>query len=182
MKSSLSDMRYFSRLRTAGIRCILSILITISSGFAFGQNKVQYTDFSWHYYPASHFTLYFHQGQGDLPAITYRMMGDIYRTLSRRFQFTHKDPVPVIVYGDPNFFTQTNVIMEMLPEEVGGFTEMFKSRVVVPFDGSFDEFNHVVHHEMVHAFVYGILYDQMGSSLLSGNLLQMPLWFMEGLA
>ncbi|MGA2507234.1 MAG: BamA/TamA family outer membrane protein [Chitinispirillaceae bacterium] len=175
-------MRYFSRLRTASIRCILSILITISSGFAFGQNKVQYTDFSWHYYPASHFTLYFHQGQGDLPATTYRMMGDIYRTLSRRFQFTHKDPVPVIVYGDPNFFTQTNVIMEMLPEEVGGFTEMFKSRVVVPFDGSFDEFNHVVHHEMVHAFVYGILYDQMGSSLLSGNLLQMPLWFMEGLA
>ena len=168
------------------MRCfILSILcafLFFSPVFGFGQNKVQYTDFSWHYFPAAHFTLYFHQGQGDLPDLSYRMIEDIYRTLSRRFMFAHKDPVPVIVYGDPNFFNQTNVITELLPEEVGGFTEIFKSRVVVPFAGSYDEFNHVVHHEMVHAFVYGILYDQLGSSLLTGSMFQMPLWFMEGLA
>jgi Tol biopolymer transport system component len=157
-------------------------LLFFSPLFGFGQNKVQYTDFSWRYYPAAHFRLYFHQGEGALPTTTYRMAEDIYRTLSRRFQFTHKEPVPIIVYGDPNCFTQTNVITELLPEEVGGFTELFKSRVVVPFAGSYDEFNHVVHHEMVHAFQYGILYDQIGSSLLSGSLLQMPLWFMEGLA
>jgi WD40 repeat protein len=157
-------------------------LFLASQVFGFGKNKVQYTDFSWNFLPAAHFTFYFHQGQGPLPAVSYRMTEDIYRTLSRRFHFTHKTPVPVIVYGDPNYFSQTNIITELLPEEVGGFTEVFKNRVVVPFTGSFDEFNHVVHHEMVHAFEYGILYDQMGSSLLSGSMLQMPLWFMEGLA
>ena len=35
---------------------------------------------------------------------------------------------------------------------------------------------------MVHAFCYGFLFDQAGSSLLAGSAMQMPLWFMEGLA
>lgn len=160
----------------------LFLILLFSSISGFGKNKVQYTDFSWSYLPAAHFTLYFHQNQGTLPAVSYRMMEDIYRTLSRRFQFTHKEAVPVIIYGDPNLFNQTNVITELLPEEVGGFTELFKSRVVVPFNGSYDEFNHVVHHEMVHAFIYGLFYDQLGSSLLTGSMFQIPLWFNEGLA
>jgi hypothetical protein len=160
----------------------LFLILLVSSISGFGKNKVQYTDFSWRYLPAAHFTLYFHQNQGTLPDMSYRMMEDIYRTLSRRFRCTHKEAVPVIVYGDPNLFNQTNVITELLPEEVGGFTEIFKSRVVVPFSGSYDEFSHVLHHEMVHAFVYGILYDQLGSSLLTGSMFQIPLWFMEGLA
>jgi Tol biopolymer transport system component len=150
--------------------------------FGFGKNKVQYTDFSWEYIPSSHFTLYYHQNQGPLPLLSFSLMENIYRTLQRRFTFTHKDPVPVIVYGNPNLFGQTNVITELLPEEVGGFTELFKNRVVVPFDGSYDELNHVLHHEMVHAFVYGIFYDQLGSSMLMGGGMQIPLWFMEGLA
>jgi Tol biopolymer transport system component len=164
------------------IRCIVCAIFLAAPLFGFGKNKVQYTDFSWRYFPAPHFKLYFHQNQGALPFTSYRMTEDIYRTLSRRFQFSHKEPVPIIVYGDPNYFNQTNVITELLPEEVGGFTEMFKTRVVVPFAGSYDEYNHVVHHEMVHAFIYGIFYDQMGSSLLMGDLLRVPLWFNEGLA
>ncbi|MBN1128161.1 MAG: PD40 domain-containing protein, partial [Chitinispirillaceae bacterium] len=163
-------------------RYVLLALAIVSPLFGFGKNKVQYTDFAWNYLPAPRFTLYFHQDQGPLPAVSYRMTEEVYRSLNRRFRFSHKIPVPVIVYGNANSFVQTNIITELLPEEVGGFTEVFKNRVVVPFTGSYDDFNHVIHHEMVHAFQFGILYDQMGSSLLTGSMLQIPLWFMEGLA
>ncbi|MBN2036294.1 MAG: PD40 domain-containing protein [Chitinispirillaceae bacterium] len=162
-----------------GVSCML---LGFSPLLGFGKNKVQYADLNWHYLPASHFTLYYHQNQGTLPEFSFRLMEDIYRALSRRLQFTHKDPVPVIVYGDPTLFAQTNVIMELLPEGVGGFTELFKNRVVIPFNGSYDEYKHVLHHEMVHAFVFGIFYDQLGSSLLMGGGIQIPLWFNEGLA
>jgi Tol biopolymer transport system component len=172
----------FDRYGKAGTSGILLCLILSSTIFGFGKNKVQYSDFSWNYLPASHFTLYYHQGQGPLPHLSYRLMENIYRTLGRRLHFTHKEPVPVIVYGDPNLFGQTNVITELLPEEVGGFTELFKTRVVVPFDGSYDGLNHVLHHEMVHAFMFGIFYDHLGSNLLMGGGVQIPLWFMEGLA
>jgi Tol biopolymer transport system component len=172
----------FDRCGKSGTFGTLFCLIFATTIFGFGKNKVQYSDFAWNYLPASHFTLYYHQAQGQLPAISYRIMENIYRTLGRRLHFTHKDPVPVIVYGDPNLFGQTNVITELLPEEVGGFTELFKTRVVVPFNGSYNELNHVLHHEMVHAFVYGIFYDQLGASLLTGGGMQIPLWFNEGLA
>jgi Tol biopolymer transport system component len=172
----------FDRYVKTGAPGILLCLILATTIFGFGKNKVQYSDFSWSYLPASHFTLYYHQAQGPLPHLSYRLMENIYRTLGRRLHFTHKDPVPVIIYGDPNLFGQTNVITELLPEEVGGFTELFKTRVVVPFDGSYDELNHVLHHEMVHAFIYGIFYDQLGSTLLTGGGMQIPLWFNEGLA
>jgi Tol biopolymer transport system component len=178
-------MHFVNRIRAKSrlaSRYAVLLFFIVSPLFGFGKNKVQYTDFSWNYLPASRFTLYFHQDQGHLPAVSYRMTEDVYRALSRRFQFSHKIQVPVIVYGDPNSFVQTNIITELLPEEVGGFTEIFKNRVVVPFTGSYDDFSHVVHHEMVHAFQFGILYDQMGSSLLTGSMLQIPLWFMEGLA
>ncbi|MBN1308079.1 MAG: PD40 domain-containing protein, partial [Chitinispirillaceae bacterium] len=169
-----------SLLRLCSI-VIVSLLLGWAPVAGFGKNKVQYTDFSWHVLPAPHFTLHFHQGQGALPGISYRLMEDIYRTLQQRFQFTHKDPVPIIIYGTPALFGQTNVITELLPEEVGGFTELFKNRVVVPFSGSYDDLKHVLHHEMVHAFQFGIFYDRLGSSLMGGGV-QIPLWFMEGLA
>src|SRR5512136_1082988 len=92
------------------ILCITVLTLSLASPlFGFGKNKVQYTDFSWSYLPAAHFTLYFHQQQGNLPVLSYRMADDVYRTLSQRFRFTHRTPVPVVVYGDPNLFTQTNI-------------------------------------------------------------------------
>jgi Tol biopolymer transport system component len=171
----------FNGVRTWNL-CLLAVVLLPTILFGFGKNKVQYTPFVWNALPSAYFTLYYHQDQGDLPAITYRLTDNIYRTLGSRFQFTHRQPVPLIVYGDPNLFAQTNVITELLPEAVGGFTELFKNRVVVPFSGSYDEFNHVVHHEMVHAFCYGFLYDQFGGGLLAGGGVQVPLWMMEGMA
>jgi Tol biopolymer transport system component len=171
-----------SSLYRVGVQSLLCALLVSSPLFAFGKNKVQYTDFTWNCLPSSHFTLYYHQDQGDLPTISFKLTDNIYQTLEHRFHYTHRKPVPLIVYGDPNLFSLTNVITELLPEAVGGFTEMFKNRVVVPFTGSYDDFNHVVHHEMVHAFCYGFLFDQAGSALLAGGGMQIPLWFMEGLA
>jgi Tol biopolymer transport system component len=171
----------FHFLKQWCIAGIVPLLLGTFPVFGFGKNKVQYNELSWQILRSPHFTLYFHQNQGALPDISYRLTEEIYRTLKMRFQFTHKDPVPVIIYGSPALFGQTNVITELLPEEVGGFTELFKTRVVVPFTGSYDDLNHVLHHEMVHAFYFGIFYDRLGSSLMGGGI-QIPLWFMEGIA
>jgi len=71
----------------------------------------------------------------------------------------------------------TNVSPYLVPEGVGGFTEGFKRRVVVPFAGSYAEFRHVLRHELVHAFQYS--YSRGLSSMFSSPP---PLWFIEGMA
>jgi Tol biopolymer transport system component len=40
----------------------------------------------------------------------------------------------------------------------------------------------VLHHELVHGFQYGILFEHFGSSIFSGGEAQLPLWFAEGMA
>ncbi|MBD3321446.1 MAG: biopolymer transporter Tol, partial [Chitinivibrionales bacterium] len=148
----------------------------------FGKNKVQYLDFSWRYIDTPHFQVYYHQDQGDLPEISAHWIERSYAWLSKDFKFKHRKKIPLIPYGSPNLFQQTNVILEVLPEGVGGFTELFKNRIVVPFTGSYEEFRHVLHHELVHAFQFGILYDQFGSAFMRSSNIQMPIWFAEGSA
>jgi hypothetical protein len=158
------------------------LLACASLLFAFGQNKVQYEKLNWRFIDSPHLNVYFHQNCGELPDISTRWMEQDYRDLKSAFGFGPKDKIPLVVYGSPNLFQETNIIYELLPEEVGGFTELFKSRIVVPFDGSYADFRHVIHHELVHAFEYAVLYEQFGSSIFKTSSIQLPLWFAEGLA
>ena len=146
---------------------------------AFGKNKVQYQRMRWEYLQAEHFTLYFHQNQGALPEISYIWIDDIYSSLSSRFGYTHSRRVPIVLYESPALFEQTNIISEILPEEVGGFTEIFKNRVALPFNGCWSDLRHILHHEMQHAFIFGIMLD---GSVFRAASSHVPLWFNEGLS
>ena len=156
----------------------LIILFCSAQVMGFGQNKVQYEILNWKYLTTPHFNIYYHQNQGDLPSVAYPWIENAYNSLSEQFQFIRKDHIPLIIYGSPNLFAQTNIITEILPEGVGGFTELFKTRIAIPFSGSYNELRHVLHHELVHAFVFGMIYDRGNRFLL--NSIQIPFWFMEG--
>ncbi len=161
---------------------VLAQLLCATQLFGFGQNKVEYEHFSWQYYQAPHFKVFFYQNQGVLPAIAAQWIENDYESLKNDFSFGPKEKLPLILYGSPNAFAQTNIVSDILPEGVGGFTTQIKNRIVVPFDGSYDELRHVLHHELVHGFQYGILFEQLGSSIFAGGQAQMPLWFAEGMA
>jgi hypothetical protein len=165
--------------------CVLSLLLfsaIMCAVFGFGKNKVEYEKYSWKYLGIPHFNVYFHQDQGFLPRISSQWVENAYDALGADFQFRFKKQIPVILYGSTNNFERTNVIPDLLPEGVGGFTTQMKNRIVIPFDGSYEELRHVLHHELVHGFQNTLLFDQLGSSLMSGSEMSMPLWFAEGMA
>jgi len=166
-------------MRIIPIIILMTALAIPPAAAGFGKNKVQYRYMDWQYLRAPHFTLYYHQDQGTLPDASFLWLNDIYRDLALRFDFTHRQGVPIILYESPALFEQTNIITEVLPEEVGGFTELFKNRVAIPFNGSPSDLRHVLHHEMAHAFVFGVLYD---GNIFRAMSSQTPLWFNEGLA
>jgi len=96
-------------------------------------------------------------------------------------QLTHR--VPIILYGSHNDFAQTNVTPELIDAGTGGFTELLRNRVVLPFMGSYEDLRHVVVHELVHAFMFDALYGgAAGAMLARQSFYQVPLWFAEGLA
>ena len=65
----------------------------------------------------------------------------------------------------------------------GGVTEAVKRRVVLPMSGSLADTNHVLGHELVHAFQFDLTGDDPRDRTgLMPGILAFPLWYAEGMA
>jgi len=154
-----------------------------ASAQTFGKNKIQYTQFKWRVASSKHFDVYFYSGEDTLATIVVDLAEDAVAKLSTDLGHRLRKKVPIILYESHYDFEQTNVVTELIEEGVGGFTELFKNRVVIPFTGSYEELRHVVVHELTHAFMFDMMYTGIFDSILSSEYLyQIPLWFSEGLA
>ncbi|NOZ09118.1 MAG: hypothetical protein GXO91_09650, partial [FCB group bacterium] len=165
------------------IRAFISIItLTFLTG-QFGQNIVQYDKFNWEFIQSTHFDIYF-TGNGENHAeFTAREGEAAYENISKRMGWTLNDRVSIIIYNSHNDFQQTNVLDTYMYEGIGGVTELYKNRVVVPYDGSHREFKHVIHHELVHAFINENIYGGNLQNLISSRIkFMIPGWMNEGLA
>jgi dipeptidyl aminopeptidase/acylaminoacyl peptidase len=150
---------------------------------AFGKNKVIWKDFDWSYVSTKHYDIYFYNDNYALASFAANVLEEATPQVENELNYRLREKVPVLVYDSHNDFQQTNVGGGLIPEGVGGFTESFKNRVVLPFSGSYEDFRHVLHHELTHAFTFDMLYGGgIGSFIAAGTLFQLPLWFAEGYA
>ncbi|MEE8437866.1 MAG: biopolymer transporter Tol, partial [Candidatus Neomarinimicrobiota bacterium] len=150
---------------------------------SFGQNKVQYRQFDWSYLSTPHFDIYFYGEEVDLARFTLEAANEAYEQISKHLRWTLKKRVPIIVYHSHNDFQTTNVVGVYMREGIGGVTELFKNRVVIPFEGDYTQFRHVIHHELVHAVINDMIYGGRMQNVISNrNALRLPLWVNEGLA
>jgi dipeptidyl aminopeptidase/acylaminoacyl peptidase len=170
-------------------KIILAIMLaltwqsTMAQNVYFGQNKVQYRDFDWYYIQTPNFDIYFYQDEDTLAVFAAGALEEAYKDIREELNYTLSDRVPVIIYASHNEFQQTNVIPDLIPEGVGGFTEVFQSRMVIPFTGSYEDFRHVLHHELTHAVWFDLLYGNAVRRIFSREaLFSPPLWFSEGYA
>ncbi|HQL23067.1 MAG: peptidase MA family metallohydrolase [candidate division Zixibacteria bacterium] len=149
----------------------------------FGKNKVRYKNFDWEYIQTRHFDIHFYEGAYPTAKFAAAVLESAYVEITQELGYHLQEPVPIFVYNSHNDFQQTNIISSLIPEGVGGFTEAFKNRIVIPFTGSYEDFRHVLHHELTHAVIYDLLFGKSLSSLISRNrLFNLPLWFAEGYA
>jgi Tol biopolymer transport system component len=157
--------------------------LALSQYSIFGKNKVQYRKFDYYYIQSDHFDVYFTEGGEYLADFTADVAESALVSISKDFRYQITNRIPIVVYASHNDFQQTNVVQEYLEEGVGGVTELFKNRIVVPFDGSYGQFRHVIHHELVHAVINDMFYGGSIQSIITNNIrLQLPLWFNEGIA
>jgi Tol biopolymer transport system component len=161
---------------------LLILLLTSSAsaqvGYYFGQNKVLYKDFDWAVFRTEHFDVHYYPEEKQAALDAARMAERGYDYLSAALDYQIKERIPLLLYASLNDFQQTNVISGLLDQGTRGVTESLKKRVVLPITGSYREFNHVLVHELVHAFQY----DMMLSSQFKNSRFNPPLWFVEGMA
>ncbi|MEX2115834.1 MAG: biopolymer transporter Tol [Bacteroidota bacterium] len=149
----------------------------------FGKNKVQYKSFEWRYIQTSHFDVYYSQDGYDLAAFAAQASEEAYDAIRKLCRYEITNRISIVIHNSHNEFQQTNVIGQYMEEGIGGVTELFKNRIVVPFEGNYHDFRRVIHHELVHAVLNDMFYGGSIQALLaSRSPLVLPGWMNEGLA
>ncbi len=173
-------------MKKAFLFVLIAIFVTASwkpasAQYYFGRNKVHYDTFRWKILKTTHFDIYYYPEMRELAEAGAAYAEHAYTRLENKFNHNIDRRVPLIFYSNPFHFQQTNTVPYLIPEGVGGFFEFLKGRVVIPSNGSLNEFKHVINHELVHVFAHSkvnrILKDRRKT-----NYAGLPLWFNEGLA
>jgi hypothetical protein len=149
----------------------------------FGRNKVQYEDFDFKVKSTEHFDIYFYPEEEAAVQLAARMAERWYARISKLLRHELSGRQPLILYASHPHFRQTNALSGEVGEGTGGVTEMFKRRIVLPFAGGLAETDHVLGHELVHAFQFDMasMRDAEGRQV-GPAVMALPLWFIEGMA
>ena len=167
------------RFGAAAAVCLGVLALALPARAQFGQNKVQYRSFKWRILETEHFNIHYYEEERSAALETARMSERGYEYLSDFFQHEMVDKIPLILYSTHQDFEQSNVIGGFISEGTGGVTESLKGRVTLPLTGSYAELNHVLVHELVHAFQFDLLERNIRGMM---GINQFPLWMMEGMA
>jgi Tol biopolymer transport system component len=165
----------------------LATLIVLGLGSSadaqyFGRNKVQHREFAFEVLKTQHFDIYFYPDERAAAGQVGRMAERWHARLSTLLRHSLRERQPIVLYASHPDFQQTNVIAGEIGEGTGGVTEGLKRRVVLPLAGTLAETDHVLGHELVHAFQYDMARRDVEESPGTSSLDRLPLWFVEGMA
>ncbi|MDO5575765.1 MAG: hypothetical protein Q4F84_01690, partial [Fibrobacter sp.] len=158
---------------------VLCLLVNCVFGEYFGKNKVQYEHFDFKVLKTNQFDIYYYPEEKSAVLDAARMLERWNRRFNLVFDYSLPKNQPIILYANHADFQQTNTIGSQIPQETGGFTEGFMNRIVIPLTGIYSENNHVLGHELAHAFHYTLMKESEYGITASQ---QIPLWFIEGMA
>ena len=169
--------------RYATLMVVFCLLASSASAQYFGRNKVQYEQFDFKVLATEHFDIYFYPEEEVAVRLAAQMAERWYARLSKLLNHELNGRQPLILYAAHPHFQQTNVLSGEIGEGTGGVTESGKRRVILPFAGGLAETDHVLGHELVHAFQYDLAAQTDLQGRPTGPGLQaLPLWFIEGMA
>jgi len=143
--------------RILGVALVIAGLAAPSGAQSFGRSKVHYDDFEFRILSTPHFDIYYYTVEHEAAVDAGRLAERWYTRLSSVLDHSFARRQPIVLYASHAQFTQTNVIPGVLGEGVGGVTEHERGRIVLPFAASLGETDHVLGHELVHAFQRDIL-------------------------
>ncbi|HSA54717.1 MAG TPA: hypothetical protein VLE53_03390, partial [Gemmatimonadaceae bacterium] len=168
--------------RVLGMLLAVAVAMPVGAQSYFGQNQVQYDRFNWKVVETDHFLIHYYPEEREGVMHAAMMAERSYARLARMLNHQFREKKPLILYRSRGDFAQNNVTGD-LGEGVGGVTEALRHRILLPFTGDYKSFEHVLAHELVHAFQYDIFArGRAGNGLQTLAQVEPPLWLMEGMA
>ncbi|HZP47800.1 MAG TPA: hypothetical protein VFB07_04670 [Vicinamibacterales bacterium] len=169
------------RVRAVACALLLAFGAEPASAQYFGRNKVQYKNLNFQILKTEHFDIYYYPEEREGIDVAARMAERWHARLGRVLEHQLRGRQPLVLYASHPDFEQTNAIGGELSEGTGGVTEPLRRRIVLPLGGPLSDTDHVIGHELVHAFQFDITTPQNAPPGQNGAE-RLPLWFIEGMA
>ena len=166
-----------ARYTAAAVVSLSALLFGVGAAEAqFGRNKVHYDRLDFRLLETEHFDIYYYAEEEEAARHAARMAERWYARFSRLLGHRFDRRQPLVLYASHPHFSQTNLTTASPGEGTGGFTEQGKSRIAMPFAAGLGETDHVLGHEIAHAFQIDI------AKSVKQNAFTLPGWFIEGMA
>lgn len=172
-------MRMKINIRLTLILFLVHLTALIQAQY-FGRNKPGYKKFDYRVVQTPNFELYHYLEDDSLLKDYLSWAEEWYSMHQVIFRDTFEKKNPLILYNTHADFQQTNAVSSLIGTGTGGVTEGLKNRVVMPFSKTLSQTDHVLGHELVHAFQFNKLLTSDTSKNYSVN--NLPLWMIEGMA
>lgn len=156
-------------------------LETFGQSQYFGQNKPRNKSNNFKVLESTHFQLYHYLDNSEKAKDFVKSSEYWYKLHQEVFKLAFIKPNPIILYNTHPDFQETTTIGGDIGEGTGGVTEGLRTRVVMPFMFTKRQTDHVLGHELVHAFQYQTMTYGSDSTTLA-NIQNLPLFMVEGLA
>ena len=178
----MKKVNYWIFLLTTVLIVLILFYPSQTTAQYFGRNKVRYESPEFKVYHTEHFDIYYYNEEARAVKYVAAMAERWFARHSEVLNDTLSGKQAIILYDGFSQFSETNVSQGFIGQGTGGFTEPFMRRVVLPFAGPLSETDHVVGHELVHAFQFDITSKNNLSNAGLPAAARMPLWFIEGMA
>ena len=153
------------------------------SNTPFGQSRVQYNSFFWHYYDFQRFKTHFTKG-GNKHAVYTAKTAHIYlKELEKFLDFKIEDKIHFIIYNSQNNFRQSNIgLTNDISSNIGGTAKIMGEKIFLYFNGDHKDFNRQIKAGIAEIIIHKILYgSDLKQSVKSSSFTNLPIWFKNGL-
>lgn len=148
----------------------------------FGQNRVQYKDYTFQYYESDNFTTYFYQGGQDVGKYVIKAAEDASDEIATLLDFKYRRKIDIIVYNNINELNQTNIGIYEAGQNPGGTTKIPENKIFIYNNG-----DHRFLDKQVREGIARIYLDKMvlgtnfAEVIQNAVMLNLPDWYKEGL-
>ncbi|MBL0309852.1 MAG: hypothetical protein IPP77_09315 [Bacteroidetes bacterium] len=148
----------------------------------FGQNRIQYKNYTFSYYESDHFVTHFYQGGQDVAKYVIKTAEDNLDEISKMFDFGYSKRVDIIVYNNISELNQTNIGIYEPEQSPGGTIKLPDNKIFIYFNGDHGNLRSQVRQNITRIFL-----DKMergtnfGEAIQNAVLLNLPDWYKIGL-
>jgi WD40 repeat protein len=150
----------------------------------FGKNRIQYKDFYWTYFRFDDIDCYYNEFGREVAEYASKVAHEKLDEIEDYFDYTLDKRLILIVYNKKNDFRQSNVGLISAEDDynVGGYSRVIKNKVMLWFNGDYEEFSKLIASAIAEVVVYEMIHNaDTRDKVSSSNQIQVREWYVKGL-